>query len=120
MFLLPLTNSFSETWLKFRKRVPKRIRAVAVVWVNFLRLVVALLAGWAAGHEQRNVRAVEENGSISTQRIVLVRWQHCLPFYTYQHGTDCVERIRMLLGRPETCARLGQTNQLAPLQKNFL
>lgn len=83
MFLLPLANSFSETWLKFRKRVPKRIRAVAVVRVNFFRLVVALLAGWAAGHEQRNVRAVEEYGSISSQRLVFsVCRQRCLPFCT--------------------------------------
>ena len=75
MFLLPLTNSFSETWLKFRKRVCKRICAVAVVWVNFFRLVVSLLAGWAAGQEQRNVGVAEEDGYISTQRLVfLVCW----------------------------------------------
>jgi hypothetical protein len=40
---------FSETWLKLRKRVLKRIRAVAVVWVKFVRLVVALLARWLGG-----------------------------------------------------------------------
>jgi hypothetical protein len=92
MFLLPLTNSFSETWLKFRKRVPKRIRAVAVVRVNFFRLVVALLADWSAVHEQRNVRVVEENGSISTQRLVfLVCCQRSVPFYSKTLLT--VERI---------------------------
>jgi hypothetical protein len=120
MFLLPLTNSCSETWLKFRKRVRKRIRAVAVVWVNFFRLVVALLAGWAAGHEQRNVRTVEENGSISTQRLVfLVCWQRCLPFCTKTVLT-VLNVFVFCWARPETCARPGQANHLVPFQNDFL
>jgi hypothetical protein len=50
---LPITNLFCETSLTIRKLVLKKVRAIVRMWIIIARLVVALLAGWVAGHEQR-------------------------------------------------------------------